>query len=82
MVFHNKTTGHRIPGEAAINLAFEEQEITVVSLIRQLSEMAEKERSDERVAQIALAQRFYRHLNTRPRRIKLAGRDRTGTRFP
>ncbi|QZX94177.1 hypothetical protein K6R05_10215 [Pantoea alfalfae] len=53
MVYHDKTIGHIILGEAAINLAFEEQEITLVSLIRQLAEMAENERSDERVAQIA-----------------------------
>lgn len=53
MVYHDKTIGHIILGEAAINLAFEEQEITLVSLIRQLAKMAENERSDERVAQIA-----------------------------
>lgn len=53
MVYHDKTIGHIILGEAAINLAFEEQEITLVSLIRQLAEMAENERSDERVEQIA-----------------------------
>ncbi|NBB54156.1 hypothetical protein GU930_03365 [Pantoea vagans] len=53
MVYHDKTIGHIILGEAAINLAFKEQEITLVSLIRQLAEMAENERSDERVAQIA-----------------------------
>lgn len=53
MVYHDKTIGHIILGEAAINLAFEEQEITLVSLISQLAEMAENERSDERVAQIA-----------------------------
>ncbi|MCP1207894.1 hypothetical protein NIM72_20560 [Pantoea sp. B550] len=53
MVYHDKTIGHIILGEAAINLAFEQQEITLVSLIRQLAEMAENERSDERVAQIA-----------------------------
>lgn len=58
MVYHDKTTGHRILGEAAINLAFEEQEITLVSLIRELSAMAEKERSDERVAQIADARNW------------------------
>lgn len=58
MVYHDKTTGHMILGEAAINLAFEEQEITLVSLIRQLGEMAENERSDERVEQIADARNW------------------------
>ncbi|WP_315314837.1 hypothetical protein [Pantoea vagans] len=58
MVYHDKTIGHRILGEAAINLAFEEQEITLVSLIRQLGEMAENERSDERVAQISDARNW------------------------
>lgn len=53
MVYHDKTTGHMILGEAAINLAFDEQEITLVALIRQLSDMAEQERNDERVTQIA-----------------------------
>ncbi|WHQ73940.1 hypothetical protein [Pantoea sp. Lij88] len=58
MVYHDKTTGHMILGEAAINLAFEEQEITLVSLIRQLGEMAENEHSDERVEQIADARNW------------------------
>lgn len=58
MVYHDKKTGHIILGEAAINLAFEEQEITLVSLIRQLSVMAENERSDERVEQIADARNW------------------------
>lgn len=58
MVYHDKTTGHMILGEAAINLAFEEQEITLVALIRQLSEMAEQERNDERVTQIADARNW------------------------
>ncbi|WP_432716195.1 hypothetical protein QQL37_10215 [Pantoea agglomerans] len=58
MVYHDKTTGHMILGEAAINLAFDEQEITLVALIRQLSEMAEQERNDERVTQIADARNW------------------------
>lgn len=58
MVYHDKTTGHMILGEAAINLAFDEQEITLVALTRQLSEMAEQERNDERVAQIADARNW------------------------
>ena len=58
MVYHDKTTGHMILGEAAINLAFEEQEITLISLIRQLGEMAENERSDDRVEQIADARNW------------------------
>jgi len=58
MVYHDKTTGHMILGEAAINLAFEEQEITLVSLIRQLGEMAENERSDDRVEQISDARNW------------------------
>jgi len=58
MVYHDSTTGHIILGEAAVNLAFEEQEITLASLIRQLSEMAENEQNDERVAQIADARNW------------------------
>ncbi|WP_313699055.1 hypothetical protein [Pantoea sp.] len=58
MVYHDKTTGHMILGEAAINLAFEEQEITLISLIRQLGEMAENERSDDRVEQISDARNW------------------------
>ncbi|WP_419964128.1 hypothetical protein [Pantoea vagans] len=70
MVYHDKTIGHRILGEAAINLAFEEQEITLVSLIRQLGEMAENERSDERVAQIADARNWLKDF------IEASTRDR------
>lgn len=55
MVFHNKSTGHMILGEAAINLVFERQDITLVALIRQLGEMAENESNDDRVVQIAEA---------------------------
>ncbi|THB82571.1 hypothetical protein E1N66_20290 [Pantoea allii] len=58
MVYHDKTIGHMILGEAAINLAFEEQEITLISLIRQLGEMAENERSDDRIEQIADARNW------------------------
>ncbi|MDH2065789.1 hypothetical protein [Pantoea sp. GD03673] len=58
MVYYDKAVGHIILGEAAINLAFEEQEITLVSLIRQLGVMAENERSDERVAQIGDARNW------------------------
>lgn len=58
MVYYDKTIGHMILGEAAINLAFEDQAITLVSLIRQLGQMAENERSDERVAQIADARNW------------------------
>ena len=58
MVYHDKTTGHMILGEAAINLAFDEQEITLVALIRQLSDMAEQEHNDERVTQIADARNW------------------------
>ena len=58
MVYYDKTTGHMILGEAAINLAFEEQEITLISLIRQLGEMAENERSDDRVEQISDARNW------------------------
>ncbi|WP_337013442.1 hypothetical protein [Pantoea sp. AS142] len=70
MVYHEKITGHMILGEAAINLAFEQQEITLVSLIRQLSEMAEKEHSDKRVAQIADARNWLKGF------IKASTRDR------
>ncbi|MGK3141217.1 hypothetical protein [Pantoea sp. C2G6] len=58
MVYHDKTIGHKILGEAAINLAFAEQEITLVSLIRQLGIMAENESNDDRVAQIADARHW------------------------
>ncbi|ORM50904.1 hypothetical protein HA41_17575 [Pantoea conspicua] len=58
MVFHNKSTGYIILGEAAINLAFKQQDITLVSLIRQLGEMAENESNDDRVVQIADARNW------------------------
>lgn len=58
MVYYDKKTGHMILGEAAINLAFDEQEITLVSLIRQLGVMAEHENNDDRVAQIADARHW------------------------
>lgn len=70
MVYHDKKTGHMILGEAAINLAFEEQDITLISLIRQLGEMAENERSDERVEQIADARNWLKGF------IKASTRDR------
>lgn len=70
MVFHDKSTGHMILGEAAINLAFEQQDITLVSLIRQLGEMAENESNDDRVAQIADARNWLKSF------IKASTRDR------
>ncbi|MGD9424665.1 hypothetical protein ACLHDD_05740 [Pantoea sp. NSTU24] len=53
MIYHEKSVGHIILGEATVNLAFEAQEISLASLIQQLGVMAENEKSDERVAQIA-----------------------------
>lgn len=70
MVYYDKNVGHMILGEAAINLAFTEQEITLVSLIRQLGEMAEHERSDERVAKIADARNWLKSFT------EAASRDR------
>ncbi|MFV9670993.1 hypothetical protein [Pantoea sp. ARC607] len=70
MIYHEKQVGHIILGEATINLAFEEQEITLASLIRQLGVMAENEQSDERVAQIADARNWLKSF------VEASSRDR------
>ncbi|MGP2415450.1 hypothetical protein ACTUSQ_14945 [Pantoea ananatis] len=70
MYFHDEATGHKIIGEAAVNLALHDEEITVVSLIRQLSVMADNEIDDERVIQIADARKWLKSF------INVATRER------
>ncbi|WP_313651859.1 hypothetical protein [Pantoea sp.] len=62
MIYYEKNVGHIILGEATINLAFEGQEISLASLIQQLGVMAENEKNDERVAQIADARNWLKGL--------------------
>ncbi|WP_324019795.1 hypothetical protein GC090_11375 [Pantoea sp. JZ29] len=70
MNFHDEATGHKIIGEAAVNLALQNEEITVVSLIRQLSTMADHESDDERVLLIADARKWLKSF------INVATRER------
>ncbi|ADU72140.1 hypothetical protein [Pantoea sp. At-9b] len=60
MLFHNDEKDHVIIGEAAVNLALGEKEISVSSLIAELSQMAERESGEDRLAQIADARRWLR----------------------
>ena len=58
MFCHDDDKGHVIIGQAAISLAMSGQEISVQSLIRELSLMAETEQSDRKLEEIFDARRW------------------------
>lgn len=62
MLFHDDEKGHVIIGEAAVNLALGKKEISVSSLIAELSQMAESKAGEDRLAQIADARRWLREF--------------------
>ncbi len=51
---------HVILGEAAINLIFKQEEVTVMTLIRELNAMAENEPEDDRLITIHAARGWLR----------------------
>lgn len=68
MLFHEKVVGHVIIGEATLNLALGDRDISVQALIAELGRMAEREENDERLAQIADARSWLKNF-VQPERI-------------
>lgn len=68
MLFHEKVVGHVIIGEATLNLALGDRDISVEALIAELGRMAETEENDERLAQIADARSWLKNF-VQPERI-------------
>lgn len=58
MFYHDDEKGHIIIGEAAVSLAVAGQDISVESLIKELSVMAEGDVSDAKLAEIFDARRW------------------------
>ncbi|KGT95133.1 hypothetical protein NG99_05775 [Erwinia typographi] len=58
MLFHDDELGHTIIGEAALSLALGDKDISVETLIEQLSLIAENETSDARLVQITDARNW------------------------
>jgi len=71
VLFHENVIGHVIIGEATLNLALGDQEISVATLIDELGKMAENEESDTRLAQIADARSWLKNF-VKPERLHLA----------
>lgn len=55
MLFHDDEKGHVILGEAVFNLALDDKEISIDTLIAELNLMAEQASSDSRLAEIFAA---------------------------
>ncbi len=55
MLYSEDMTGHAVIGEAAVNLAVREQEITVDSLLGELNTMLRAEEFSSRIARISAA---------------------------
>jgi len=64
VLFPEDEIGHVIIGEAALSLALSEKEISVFSLIDELSYMAKEEASDERLVEIHEARSWLKTMNT------------------
>lgn len=60
--YHDDQKGHIVIGEAAVSLAVAGQDITLESLIRELSAMAEGDVSDARLEEIFDARRWLQGL--------------------
>jgi len=70
VLFRNDEIGHAIIGEAVISLALGEKEISVETLIAELSLMAENETRAARLTEITEARRWlkrYQHHDNRDR---------------
>jgi len=68
VLFHEKVIGHVIIGEATLNLALGDGDISVQALIAELGRMAETEENDERLAQIADARSWLKNF-VQPERL-------------
>lgn len=64
MLYSEDMTGHAVIGEAAINLAVREQEITVDSLLAELNVMQRGERLCSRITRISAAIGWLRDFRT------------------
>lgn len=64
MLYSEDMTGHAVIGEAAVNLAVREQEITVDSLLTELNIMLADEESGSRIARISAAIDWLRDFST------------------
>ncbi|WP_376748126.1 hypothetical protein [Pantoea septica] len=85
VLFHNDEKGHAIIGEAVISLALGEKEISVETLIAELSRMAENETHAARLTAISEARRWlksHQHHDIRDRSelhwLTVAGREDDG----
>lgn len=58
MIISDEEKGHVIIGEAAVNLIFNREEISLETLLNELKVMAENEPSDERVIAISAARNW------------------------
>lgn len=64
MLYSADMTGHAVIGEAAVNLAVREQEITVDSLLSELNVMLRTEELSGRIARISAALAWLRDFRT------------------
>lgn len=64
MLYSEDMTGHAVIGEAGVNLAVREQEITVDSLLTKLNIMLADEESGSRIARISAAIDWLRDFST------------------
>lgn len=63
MFYYDDKKGHVIIGEAAVSLALAGQEISIDTLIKELSVMAESELSDTKLEEIFDARRWLQSFN-------------------
>lgn len=64
MLYSEDMTGYAVIGEAAVNLAVREQEITVDSLLTELNVMLRAEELSSRIARISAAIAWLRDFRT------------------
>ncbi|MDI6636478.1 hypothetical protein [Pantoea dispersa] len=64
MLYSEDMTGHAVIGEAAVNLAVREQEITIDSLLTELNVMLRAEELSSRIARISAAITWLRDFLT------------------
>ena len=68
MLFHDDEKSHVILGEAVVNLALEEKDISIDTLIAELNVMAETETCDNRLADIFSARSWLKQFRPSPAR--------------
>jgi len=66
VLFHDDEKSHVILGEAVVNLALGEKEISIDTLIAELNMMAESETCDNRLADIFSARRWLKQFRPSP----------------